>query len=1100
MRRWWLGAVLLVVGAVLGGAGCEKVDWARELAKNTQNPTGKLEPWSWRELDPGYKPQVQVQTQVVAWHPPLAQRGGRGPAPTVRRGPSKIVKGHKMSSWIVTGAGDSNYDGIYTESGTWYGQPAYTNGSHWLYLWGYANWALGVIKDDNPTFQGKYISAMGTLPSTWSVAGYPQGTSPAPTVSEYVPVTPGGFTWNWWEDGPFFPDALGITPGRVALAGGDYVVFPARCVFLDEHSFHCYLEADGTWSDAPTDSDFLTVSTVGQPVHADPFNSGGVFDCDDASHFALCSGFYWDGTDLLCDWTKFALIPGTSATPGTTETLILPAPDISNFVKVATDTYRFILINGATIQLCEYTGGTGYDVIATYATGTALPTGFTALPLVYGYASAPDRTDHALFAYDGTLYWMRRCVNGGRQNRVAAYVITDTTCTLLADVLDDRIGSDGTQPGDGNCQTWGYFADAAQVWGDLGQDSENNTTLRWVPGNNATQQASSVRFGTTRRWYLDGDPLLLAGWYDNHIGKFLPFVMPMTGDAAGVLPVASMQTTAYSPTMVDIDVLLAPEEGDATGTGTVDVHITQPVHLAPEEGDAIGTGTVHLIGATHIEPGEGDAGGTGTVELAHGLRSSDGRGDYAQVKLTPGVWPGLGRREARPGYFARQQNRIYGGRLANGRPAWRTPLDNSNPLAQYVSFWSFCAVSPDGYISERGGIDNGITPDARNRNPNKPLIDASPNRTDGWTYHCNDDFGLTVVWDYDGYDGNYRQTALRSLVWLSEDGLRCVKVLKHGAPAYEYWYLGPVDGTSLDDAVATSPVGTDRDFQPIYLPWQQETFDSSIEGYADPVIVINTDDRLSIWNNEGVYVSRGGAEWDYAGNPAYLYTCGIYIADFPCPVSDPCTFVFDFDAVAFSQLFYAQEQGEAPSVSPWYWGYVFIIEAFMYDNVFKIRVSPTCFNDDGFYLNVPQYEFSAEPSAVNLGDATRVVASWEAQGNGLAVWVNGVALSGPEFIGGFPEFTGVFLEHIPWQAYRPEDGNPFPYGFIGGVCDSGISVPPYWPWPEAFVSPAIKLSSTLHEVGLLGGYAATAEDVATNPGLALPYGFAGAPTALTDQS
>jgi hypothetical protein len=97
-------------------------------------------------------------------------------------------------AWEVTGAGDSSYDGVYEESGTYNGQPAYTNGSKWLF-WGAKSapldcWclSLGVEAPTDEMYHGELDTA---LPGgVWVVIG---GAAPAPTVAEYVePPDPPG--------------------------------------------------------------------------------------------------------------------------------------------------------------------------------------------------------------------------------------------------------------------------------------------------------------------------------------------------------------------------------------------------------------------------------------------------------------------------------------------------------------------------------------------------------------------------------------------------------------------------------------------------------------------------------------------------------------------------------------------------------------------------------------------------------------------------------------------------------------------------------------------------------------------------------------------
>jgi hypothetical protein len=104
------------------------------------------------------------------------------------------------SSYIFSGAGDSSYDGTYTESGTYNGRPAYTNGSKWLFNdWcegPLANdWVLGDAKQD---IFAPFVSPMAyyagvinpgvdtSILDSWHSAhvGYPSDyMPPAPTVT-----------------------------------------------------------------------------------------------------------------------------------------------------------------------------------------------------------------------------------------------------------------------------------------------------------------------------------------------------------------------------------------------------------------------------------------------------------------------------------------------------------------------------------------------------------------------------------------------------------------------------------------------------------------------------------------------------------------------------------------------------------------------------------------------------------------------------------------------------------------------------------------------------------------------------------------------------
>ena len=141
-----------------------------------------------------FKPRPQAPVQTVQ----IAQRN-IGPAPKVKRGAARIVKGRKIMSWVATGAGDESYNGVYEESGTYNGKPAYTNGSRWLW-WadGDAWWLTEALGGSQPT---GYFGNGPDLPACpWSLAG--MATSPAPNVSEGAFIRLGGSLADaaLWDD------------------------------------------------------------------------------------------------------------------------------------------------------------------------------------------------------------------------------------------------------------------------------------------------------------------------------------------------------------------------------------------------------------------------------------------------------------------------------------------------------------------------------------------------------------------------------------------------------------------------------------------------------------------------------------------------------------------------------------------------------------------------------------------------------------------------------------------------------------------------------------------------------------------------------------
>jgi hypothetical protein len=147
--RWWMGGLVLV-GLVAAVLSVVRPD------------LGKAEAWQ-QFLNP---PQESATSERDI-----------GPAPTLKKGPTKNVKGHKMSTWIASGAGDETYNGTYLEDGTNAGKPKYTNGAHYLFWDGYL-WALG-----SPGMpEEAYVGTGADLPaSPWGI-GPDSGTSPAPTL------------------------------------------------------------------------------------------------------------------------------------------------------------------------------------------------------------------------------------------------------------------------------------------------------------------------------------------------------------------------------------------------------------------------------------------------------------------------------------------------------------------------------------------------------------------------------------------------------------------------------------------------------------------------------------------------------------------------------------------------------------------------------------------------------------------------------------------------------------------------------------------------------------------------------------------------------
>lgn len=141
-------------------------------------------------------------------------------------------------SWEVTGAGDATYNGTYSESGTYNGYPAYTNGSRWLWYDTLAGniWVMSQNKGD---ISSDYYNG-ASLPGSWSVG---LGTAPAPMVAEYVepptPPDPNDTTTKrtGWIPGPLSPTLFPcqtVKPARfVGTDANEYVAFVGRTRLMD---------------------------------------------------------------------------------------------------------------------------------------------------------------------------------------------------------------------------------------------------------------------------------------------------------------------------------------------------------------------------------------------------------------------------------------------------------------------------------------------------------------------------------------------------------------------------------------------------------------------------------------------------------------------------------------------------------------------------------------------------------------------------------------------------------------------------------------------------------------------------------------------------
>jgi len=148
-----------------------------------------------------------------------------------------------MASWVATGAGDSSYNGTYTETGsTQNGQPIYKNENNRYLFYTYDEigmfyeWAM-----DTSAKTSVFDSIMdlayynGTsLPGTW-YTGY--GTSPAPTLSEGASGTTYNASASLSAAGGIYASANALYSGAATLSASSSLVITT----LDSDWFSYYL-------------------------------------------------------------------------------------------------------------------------------------------------------------------------------------------------------------------------------------------------------------------------------------------------------------------------------------------------------------------------------------------------------------------------------------------------------------------------------------------------------------------------------------------------------------------------------------------------------------------------------------------------------------------------------------------------------------------------------------------------------------------------------------------------------------------------------------------------------------------------------------------
>lgn len=511
------------------------------------------------------------QARVVAVG--AMRRAWLEPAPTVRKGP----KVNGMSTLIVEGAGDSSYNGTYSQVGgeIYDGQPVYRLGGSptgkCLYLYATVQWCLSVVPGDDPAFVARY-SGGSTLPANpWTTEA--AGTAPAPSLTEYIadPALgdPDAFDWPYeyvWWDGAELP-ASPLAPCRATIGGVSYIVLPvtgtAAGTSIVKHGFACYNETTKVWSWTPVASGVLL-------ANFDIYQSGGVFDAGDDTNVWLCGGAYDDSGTAKMEWRKYSLVPGTSATiVGTATVVELPSLNVTNMAQVGATEFRFLNVPASTpVGYYSYTAGD--------ATATLL---YNAASIVTGCdvkLGATSRPDVVLFKDQfGAVSAMINYILSSGQHLVAQRKFTDIS----------EIGSGIVLTGPKTyLQTWGTYAAGDYVAGDIGTTSGSIAHVHWKPGIDQGVIASPfVSHPVTRRWYVDGTPLIVSGWSSAAQG-YRPFVCLIELGASRTLSPGFAAATggAYAPTFVRrLNVPFAAPTGGAYSPTFVARRTIYPGFAAP---------------------------------------------------------------------------------------------------------------------------------------------------------------------------------------------------------------------------------------------------------------------------------------------------------------------------------------------------------------------------------------------------------------------------------------------------------------------------------------------------------------------------------------
>lgn len=746
---------------------------------------------------------------------------------------------------------------------------------------------------------------------------------------------------------------------------------------------------------------------------------------------------------------QFSIVVDGAATETAHNYVELPSVDMTNLVEVNTGQFYFMVRSGTSWLLCQYNAGDSfYTTLHTFlaAAVPAIPYDWQDFTL-----AGNGQIDQSLYRKsDGTLLWMRHgtcVVNGVQTNRICVIEVTLTALTILPDVLD--LG-----PWYWGFQTWGTYSDSPEVIvGEVGDDSGtggNVQGMRWWVDNFAIAGAPLAGYPMLRRWFVEnpGSDLLIAG----HFG---PYGGSPTGGLAVVVPeIVGTEVTDWGAAGGRGDVMLLAGgngiafEGEAGGSG--EVNIVGTTTEVSFDGKAGGLGTVIISPRCELTL-EGKAGGRGTATVGDGtVLAFDGMAGGLGEITFPSWYPGV------QGYS--------GAELALHTPTYASP-----------ALWTWGAARPAGYDTRanrafgarmRSSSTSQTTPRYdRPINTDNPLVDY----ISFWSWCSQYEDNDLLLWDASQVEGP------ASLVNVEDQ----YDLVVSGAPAGYNQVYSPVMAESnlLGKANAWWPGSFVSEDGNALLYTSEKILPNPLAGWTlaniDGTIVEKSSlQRVAPWNatwpSITVAKSTITRKWRSDGVGIFAPMAGSNTAQIQFNfglLGSAFTLVFDYTSLSDKTdrtLFYYEQRKAAWPPGSYLAGSM----------RFGVDVSSLYDNSDlsfGYNQVPPPNLYGgtfglASKFAPNTNH--RAVLSVR-MGTDAKCWVDGTLLT-------TLDLSSPAYDNRWGTGYFPYTSS-LGFAFLDAEQDRD------------------SLDGVLHEVGFINNYAATADDVATNPALARRYGLAATP-------